>query len=299
MDYVISFLQSLSKYGTTTRIVVKYILRSITGQCELERICKWNKHGYKECQDFEFSLYHSKHGDIRRLLVTDSIKVKNAVQTVLRIKRIVPEKDLHFLSSLTTFFRKIISYNILLSEVDEIRNTPYDEENKEHETLLEKFWLSVMEEPISERYSKDWGDIGFQGTNPATDFRGMGILSLKNLIFLMENYKDIGLKIYGLSKHPDYWFPFAVAGINMTSVSFELLRDSSLKGYFYNQEDLPDYSLVTYQKVFVEIFYEFIMYWINSEPSSIMLFNQVKDEFKEKVRSQLRQGTWTPTNKNL
>lgn len=299
MDYVISFLQSLSKYGTTTRIVVKYILRSITGQCELERICKRNKHGYKECQDFEFSLYHSKHGDLRRLLVTDSIKVKNAIQTVLRIKRIVPEKDLNFLSSLTKFFRKIISYNVLLSEVDEIRNTPYDEENKEHETLLEKFWLSIMEEPISERYSKDWGDIGFQGTNPATDFRGMGILSLKNLIFLMENYKDIGLKIYGLSKHPDYWFPFAVAGINMTSVSFELLRDSSLKGYFYNQEDLPDYSLVTYQKLFVEIFHEFIMFWINSEPSSIMLFNQVKDEFKEKVRSQLRQGKWTPTTKNF
>ena len=299
MDYVISFLQSLSKYGTTTRIVVKYILRSITGQCELERICKRNKHGYKECQDFEFSLYHSKHGDLRRLLVTDSIKVKNAIQTVLRIKRIVPEKDLNFLSSLTKFFRKIISYNVLLSEVDEIRNTPYDEENKEHETLLEKFWLSIMEEPISERYSKDWGDIGFQGTNPATDFRGMGILSLKNLIFLMENYKDIGLKIYGLSKHPDYWFPFAVAGINMTSVSFELLRDNSLKGYFYNQEDLPDYSLVTYQKLFVEIFHEFIMYWINSEPSSIMLFNQVKDEFKEKVRSQLRQGTWTPTTKSF
>ena len=273
MDYVISFLQSLSKYGTTTRIVVKYILRSITGQCELERICKRNKHGYKECQDFEFSLYHSKHGDLRRLLVTDIIKVKNAIQTVLRIKRIVPEKDLNFLSSLTKFFRKIISYNVLLSEVDEIRNTPYDEENKEHETLLEKFWLSIMEEPISERYSKDWGDIGFQGTNPATDFRGMGILSLKNLIFLMENYKDIGLKIYGLSKHPDYWFPFAVAGINMTSVSFELLRDNSLKGYFYNQEDLPDYSLVTYQKLFVEIFHEFIMYWINSEPLSIMLFN--------------------------
>lgn len=299
MDYVISFLQSLSKYGTTTRIVVKYILRSITGQCELERICKRNKHGYKECQDFEFSLYHSKHGDLRRLLVTDSIKVKNAIQTVLRIKRIVPEKDLNFLSSLTKFFRKIISYNVLLSEVDEIRNTPYDEENKEHETLLEKFWLSIMEEPISERYSKDWGDIGFQGTNPATDFRGMGILSLKNLIFLMENYKDIGLKIYGLSKHPDYWFPFAVAGINMTSVSFELLRDNSLKGYFYNQEDLPDYSLVTYQKLFVEIFHEFIMYWINSEPSSIMLFNQVKDEFKEKVRSQLRQGTWTPATKSF
>ena len=92
MDYVISFLQSLSKYGTTTRIVVKYILRSITGQCELERICKRNKHGYKECQDFEFSLYHSKHGDLRRLLVTDSIKVKMLSKLCYELRELYQKK---------------------------------------------------------------------------------------------------------------------------------------------------------------------------------------------------------------
>jgi hypothetical protein len=31
---------------------------------------------------------------------------------------------------------------------------------------------------LSERISKDWQDIGFQGKDPATDFRGTGYLGL-------------------------------------------------------------------------------------------------------------------------
>ena len=32
--------------------------------------------------------------------------------------------------------------------------------------------------PLKERISKQWGDIGFQGKDPKTDFRGMGMLFL-------------------------------------------------------------------------------------------------------------------------
>ena len=32
--------------------------------------------------------------------------------------------------------------------------------------------------PLKERITKQWGDIGFQGKDPQTDFRGMGMLEL-------------------------------------------------------------------------------------------------------------------------
>ena len=32
------------------------------------------------------------------------------------------------------------------------------------------------------RVSKQWQDIGFQGDDPKTDFRGMGMLGLLNLL---------------------------------------------------------------------------------------------------------------------
>jgi hypothetical protein len=34
----------------------------------------------------------------------------------------------------------------------------------------------------SQRITKQWQDIGFQGDDPGTDFRGMGMLGLHNLM---------------------------------------------------------------------------------------------------------------------
>lgn len=35
--------------------------------------------------------------------------------------------------------------------------------------------------PLASRISKQWCEIGFQGDDPKTDFRGMGLLGLYNL----------------------------------------------------------------------------------------------------------------------
>jgi hypothetical protein len=51
---------------------------------------------------------------------------------------------------------------------------------------------------ISNRISKEWIEIGFQGADPATDFRGAGILGLKQLISICTEarYKDVALQMY-------------------------------------------------------------------------------------------------------
>lgn len=37
---------------------------------------------------------------------------------------------------------------------------------------------------LESRITKQWGDIGFQGDDPKTDFRGMGLLGLINLVWV-------------------------------------------------------------------------------------------------------------------
>lgn len=37
---------------------------------------------------------------------------------------------------------------------------------------------------LESRITKQWGDIGFQGDDPKTDFRGMGMLGLNNLVWV-------------------------------------------------------------------------------------------------------------------
>ena len=40
------------------------------------------------------------------------------------------------------------------------------------------------------RETDQWGDIGFQGRDPATDFRGLGLLSLSNLCYYALHHTD-------------------------------------------------------------------------------------------------------------
>ncbi|KAH9744121.1 ELMO domain-containing protein [Citrus sinensis] len=67
--------------------------------------------------------------------------------------------------------------------------------------------------------SEQWKDMGWQGPNPSTDFRGCGFISLENLLFLAKNYPRLLFKQGG--NRATWEYPFAVAGIN---VSFMLIK---------------------------------------------------------------------------
>lgn len=41
--------------------------------------------------------------------------------------------------------------------------------------------------PLNGRISKQWCEIGFQGSDPKTDFRGMGLLGLHNLLWALSS----------------------------------------------------------------------------------------------------------------
>jgi hypothetical protein len=56
---------------------------------------------------------------------------------------------------------------------------PYNELNSDHEqTLKQLYQLAFHKEPPADLKDECWTDIGFQGKNPRTDFRGGGYLSL-------------------------------------------------------------------------------------------------------------------------
>jgi hypothetical protein len=70
-----------------------------------------------------------------------------------------------------------------LDDVETLRSTPYDSENPEHEKKLLELWDLLMPgRPLDARVSDSWKEIGFQGEDPKTDFRGMGLLGLENLM---------------------------------------------------------------------------------------------------------------------
>ncbi len=49
--------------------------------------------------------------------------------------------------------------------------------------MLLKLWQLLQPGvALESRKTKDWQNLGFQGDDPKTDFRGMGLLGLLNLL---------------------------------------------------------------------------------------------------------------------
>ncbi len=83
--------------------------------------------------------------------------------------------------------------------------------------MLEELWFGLMPGVgRSGRISKEWGDIGFQGVDPATDFRGMGVLGLQHLHYFASCRGLQARRALARSAHPPRFYPFAITGINIS-----------------------------------------------------------------------------------
>jgi hypothetical protein len=68
-----------------------------------------------------------------------------------------------------------------------------------------------------------WKDIGFQGKDPATDFRGVGVFGLWNLVFFAETYPKRYKRLLDKARTTSGAYPFVIAGLNVTMMLFEIL----------------------------------------------------------------------------
>jgi len=124
-------------------------------------------------------------------------------------------------------------YNYHLDEFKRKVSEVYNNTDENHEKLLMRLWdLSFPEEELESRISKKWQKLGFQGTDPSSDFRGAGIFGLFNLVYFAENYPE---KFHSMLKKTNELegYPFAISGLNITNMLFNLLGF----GFKSNQKD--------------------------------------------------------------
>jgi serine/threonine protein kinase len=103
-----------------------------------------------------------------------------------------------------------------LDDVRRRKETRYDTGNEDHEKKLRQLWdLTFPDEPLPAREGKHWGRLGFQGQDPSTDFRGMGILGLEALLYMAESHTNTWRETVARNEaRGEREFPLAVAGIN-------------------------------------------------------------------------------------
>uniref|UniRef100_A0A0D9W7S9 ELMO domain-containing protein n=1 Tax=Leersia perrieri TaxID=77586 RepID=A0A0D9W7S9_9ORYZ len=103
---------------------------------------------------------------------------------------------------------------------------PYDSSNGEHQEALKALWrASFPGTELLGLVSDQWKDMGWQGKDPSTDFRGGGFISLENLLYFATNYtKSFQELLYKKIGDRALWeYPFAVAGVNITFMLIQML----------------------------------------------------------------------------
>ncbi|XP_073469241.1 ELMO domain-containing protein 1 isoform X3 [Aquarana catesbeiana] len=283
----------------------KFILRKLTGRCELQRICYKNKPGAGRTLKIETSLKSSKSKLLQSAIAVHPDAIEKSVEDILTLKKVNVDTNPQLAVSLQACLLQIVGYRNLTVEVEKLRREAYDSENSQHEDMLMKLWKMLKPGvPLDARVSKQWCEIGFQGDDPKTDFRGMGLLGLYNLVYFAEKDPATALQILSDSLQPKCskvskteWemkkfdkaigYSFAIVGINITDLAYNLLISGALKTHMYNvAPEAP--SLHHFQQTFCFLMHEFHKFWIEIDPVDIMEFNRVRNKFHKQILKQLQ-----------
>ncbi|OIR58694.1 MAG: ELMO domain-containing protein [Amphiamblys sp. WSBS2006] len=159
------------------------------------------------------------------------------------------------------------------------RKRPVDSE-KEHGEELQTLWRKTMQTQAPKIPSEEWKRIGFQGTDPKTDFRGMGHQGLLDLVQLAEGCPAQTKKLVDMSQSAADEFPFSIVGVNVsffvcTELERDLLRNHLL--------DRP----VSVLDVYCSVFSDFSERWSRRKEKNLLHLGVVMKETKESFLSML------------
>ncbi|VDK39616.1 unnamed protein product [Taenia asiatica] len=193
----------------------KWFVVLLYGHSELERIMVKNNSGFARTVKIEKSFQ-----------LSDNIMIRDGLYSLPLPKyaALVFHEECVANSTLSVDFKQSViqirGYRSLVARAGALKNSHFSIDDEAH-----VIWNSILpEEPFSLK-SKRWSDIGFQGSCPATDFRGMGVLGAENLRYFIKYHKELALNTFSSSLRPQEWYPFATVGINLSGlVSIRRLR---------------------------------------------------------------------------
>ena len=299
----------LSKlYQKYVYYMVKWFTHMLTGKCAIERILESN-----DLSDGDRALKVEKQlalskSSIKNLVDNFGTIVTGALKTLaslggstevfskeVAIKNVQSVKVFAFSSNilrLESTMVLICDYRSLIREVEKLRITKFDESNDSHVRMLKNIWRNLKLEDNGDneftRTGPHWKDLGFQGEDPVTDLRGMGILGLANLNYFAASYTDKAKQLLIRSHNPTIGYSFAITVIDLTNLCYQLLLFGTLKHIFYYQEkDKLRNGVDFFEECFVQIFELFDAYWIESKPESIMDYGVIRKNFEEEIRASI------------
>lgn len=270
----------------------KFVLHAVTKKSRIERLCSASGFALKPSAQLiravELEILASKHTMMQGVAETiQSLRpfdVSVALQQVTACKRIV---DSEVVKVLRSCLSTISDYNSVVEELRALKQ-PYSKGNPDHEAALEELWQQLRPgvRRNGGRITKEWQEIGFQGSDPATDMRGMGFLGLSQLLNFTQTHKEVALKVYMDSVSFDY--PMAISGINFSLDIFNWVTSRQAAVVLYAAQGGP--SLYAVNDLYAQLFCVFNEAWVKAKPPNMLAFEGLRKTVTKQCEKKLAAG---------
>ncbi|KAK9043596.1 hypothetical protein V6N11_071932 [Hibiscus sabdariffa] len=179
-----------------------------------------------------------------------------------------------------------------LKKLQKRLQVPFDGSRLEHQDALWQLWrLAYPDRELPSLKSEHWKDMGWQGTDPSTDFRGGGFITLENLIFFAKTYPESFQSLLHKKDgdRADWEYPFAVAGINISFMLVQMLnlrsgKPSCLAGIRFLQ--LLGEEETAFDNLFCVAFQMMDAQWLLKR-ASYLDFNDVLKSTRKQLKREL------------
>jgi ELMO domain-containing protein len=300
----------LEKFQYLVSKFIKFGLHIWTKCSEIERICSsGGYHTFNMSFQLARSIKKSRklEATSRSLFYPHVFEVSSAFEDITRVKGIAT----HDIDGSSTVRMRIVSLNLMhclnslkhvndvISHVEEMLQVEVRITDEKHAALLSEFWF-LMRPGVKRLRDEDWAELGFQGTNPSTDFRGMGLFGLHQLVYLAKESETASMLLD--SGHPLRYYPFACVGINISAFTVELLRGRHLHLHLLRNLESISTSViqegadangsewlvlagyVAVHLIYCDIFELFSATWRLRNPPNVMHFQEIFTEVKAEIK---------------
>eukprot|EP01084_Bolivina_argentea_P145621 255198_1 len=168
---------------------------------------------------------------------------------------------------LRSFYKRVVGFH----DIIELMMKPVSWENTEQVHKLEILWnkfvihvASYKESPlqfdqmiaIKDGAHAYWKEIGFQGTDPLTDFRGMGEFALDCLVYFAVKYESHCESIFSKPREEKNYYPLCASFISIVNLISELTNARKVEDHDITEQTALFKLMVLseYECAFKELF---------------------------------------------